>query len=147
MKGQYKMLADMFGGILIVALCIAIFFLFIGYYVIIKGVIKSSEEERKTINLGHVLISSDKLVYSDEKRISRVILDENKLDQIDSNELFKEIGYPSYKYFIQIINLDTDESWIIGEELKPQVVKVFPVAIKNDDEIQVGKLVVNLRGK
>ena len=36
MKGLYKMLADMFGGILIVALCIAIFFLFVGYYVIIK---------------------------------------------------------------------------------------------------------------
>jgi len=147
MKGQYKMLADMFGGILIVALCIAIFFLFIGYYFIIKGVIKSSEEERKTINLGHVLISSDKLVYSDEKRISRVILDENKLDQIDPNELFKEIGYPSYNYFIQVINSDTGKSWIIGEEVKPQVVKVFPVAIKNGDEIQVGKLIVSLRGK
>jgi hypothetical protein len=147
MKGLYKMLADMFGGILIVALCIAIFFLFVGYYVIIKGVIKSSEEERKTINLGHVLISSDKLVYSDEKRISRAILDENKLDEIDSNELFKEIGYPNYNYFIQIINSDTGKSWIIGEELKPQVVKVFPVAIKNGDEIQVGKLIVSLRGK
>ena len=87
------------------------------------------------------------MVYSDEKRISRAILDENKLDEIDSNELFKEIGYPNYNYFIQIINSDTGKSWIIGEELKPQVVKVFPVAIKNGDEIQVGKLIVSLRGK
>jgi len=145
MKGQYKMLADMFGGILVVALCIAIFFLFIGYYVIIKGVIKSSEDERKTINLGHVLISSDKLAYSDEKRINRGILDENKLEQMQPDELFDEIGYPNYNYFIQVNNTDSGKSWLIGEKFKPQIVKVFPVAIKSGDDVQVGKLVVNLK--
>lgn len=144
MKGQYKMLADMFGGLVIVALCIAIFFLFVGYYVIIKGVVKGADDERKAIDLGHVLISSDKLAYSDEKRIHRDILDESKLDGVDSNEFFKEIDYPNYKYFFQVNNSDSGKSWVVGEQFNAKIVKVFPVAIKNGDEIQVGKISVHL---
>lgn len=147
MKGQYKMLADMFTGLLVVCLCVAIYFLFIGYYVIIKGVVKGADEERDTINLAQILISSDLLAYSDEKRIHRGILDENKLDGVDSDKLFEEISYPSYEYFFQVENLDSGKFWIVGKEFNGKIVKTLPVAIKDGDDIQVGKITISLKEK
>jgi hypothetical protein len=147
MKGQYKMLADILVGLLVIALIIAIYFLFIGYYVIIKGVINDAKQERNTMNLGQILISSDMLAYSDGKTIYRGILDVGKLDSIDTSELFKEISYPSYQYFFTVNNTESGQYWIVGEKFDAKIVKTFPVAIKNGDDIQVGKISVNLRGK
>lgn len=145
MKGQYKQLADILVGLLVVALVVALYFAFIGFYVIIKAVLTSAEEERNAINLAHVLISSDLLAYSDEKRVHRGILDEDKLDGLDSAELFKEISYPSYKYFFNVTNLDSGKSWVVGEKFDAKIIKTFPVAIKHEDEVQVGKISLSLK--
>lgn len=144
MKGQYKMMADILVGLLVVALCVAIYFAFLGYYVIIKTIVTSAEEDRNAINLAQVLISSDKLACSDDKHIQRGILDEKKLSSLDSAILFEEVSYPSYKYFLNITNLDTGKNWIIGERFDAKILKTFPVAIKNGDDIQIGRLSLGL---
>ena len=146
MKGQYKMLSDMFGGLVIIALCIAIFFLFIGYYVIIKGIVSGADDERKAINLGQVLISSDKLAFSDENRVYRDILDKEKLNNFNSNDFFEEIGYPNYIYFFEVYDLDSGEKWVMGETFDAEIVKVFPVVIKDGDDVEIGKIFVHLEG-
>jgi hypothetical protein len=140
MKGQYKMLADIFMALLVVALCVAIYFAFVGFYVIIKTIVSSAEEDRNAMNLAQVLISSDKIIYLDEKRSHRAILDEEKLDNLDLNDLFSEISYPSYKYSFTVTNLDSGKSWKFGEDFDTKIRKTFTINIKSGDEIQLGNL-------
>lgn len=147
MKGQYKILADTFLGLLVVALCIAIYFVFIGYYVIIKGIVNDADNGRKAMNLGHILISSDMLAYSDDQRTYRDILDENKLDSIDTEKLFGEISYPSYQYFVTVNDLDSGKTWTIGNSFDTKIVKTLPVAIKIGNDIDVGSISVYLGAK
>ena len=144
MKGQYKILADTFLGLLIVALCIAIYFIFIGYYVIIKGIVNDADNERNAMNLGHILISSEMLAYSDDERIYRDILDESKLDSIDTGKLFGDISYPSYQYFVTVNDLESGKTWTIGNSFDAKIVKTLPVAIKSGNEIDVGSISVYL---
>jgi hypothetical protein len=92
------------------------------------------------MNLVQVLISSDKLAYLDEKRVHRAILDEEKLDNLNINDLFSEINYPSYKYSFTVTNLDSGKSWNFGDNFDTKIRKTFTVAIKNGDDIQLGRI-------
>jgi hypothetical protein len=147
MKGQSKMMSDVFLALIIVALCISIYFLFVGYWVEINGIINSAENDRKAMNLCHILISYDMIAYSDEKRIYRGILDEEKLNNMDSEKLFDEISYPSYKYFI-IIN-SSDNSWKFGDDLgNAKIIKKYiPVAIKSGESVEIGILSLTMEDR
>jgi hypothetical protein len=147
MKGQAKMLSDILLGLLVVAIVVAIYFLFIGYYIIIRGIVNSADQERDTMNLGQILISSDMLAYSNGQTTYRGILDVEKLNSLDTSKLFKEINYPSYAYFFTVNNTESGHIWTFGDKVSGngETVKTFPVAIKDGDEIQVGKISVHLR--
>lgn len=147
MKGQAKMLSDILLGLMVVGIVVAIYFLFIGYYIIIKGIVKSADQERNTMNLGQILISSGMLAYSNGKTTYRGILDEEKLNNLDTSGLFKEISYPSYGYFFTVNNTESGQTWTFGDKISGsgETVKTLPVAIKNGDDIQVGKISVHLK--
>ncbi len=146
MKGQMKILADIFVALLTIAVWIAIYFAVIGQYLVIQITISDAEEERNAINMPQILLSSDKFAYSDSFRIYRGVLDEKKLDSLQQNpnEVFKEVGLKDYKYFIEIKNLDSGNSWLIGSRFDSGIEKTFSVAIKHGDEIQIGKMTFHL---
>jgi len=146
MKGQMKILADMFMALLTIALFIALYFTFEGVYLDFRVKIVGAEYERSLINIAQVLLSSDKLVYSNGFQIYRGILDETKLASLqkDSSKLFEEISQKNYMYSINIENLDSKNSWSIGEKFDANIKKSFPVAIKHGNEIQIGKMTLNL---
>lgn len=112
-KGISTVMIYGFLTLLVIALIIMLYFLFIGRYFELHAIVVSSEVERHTIDLAQVLLSSDRLCYSDNDQIHRGVFEESKLDiqLIDGSELSQEIGYPNSILIIGIVDVDTGDEW------------------------------------
>ncbi len=104
-------------------------------------IVEGNEILRRKIILTNVLLSSDKLAYSDDSTVHRGVLDKEKLDNIDY-ELFSEISYPETRYRLKIVDLDNDKTWIVGGTFDSAFES--PVAIRySDDDVHVGLLSID----
>lgn len=128
MKGFAINIEEIFAGLLAIVLVVFIFNLFVGHYFDLKTIINENTVDRHAIALGNVLVSSDKIAYSDGIKTYRDILDVKKLDQqvtnqnnfnafltiSQSSELLKDVSYPNSLIAITIIDKETGNSWILA---------------------------------
>jgi hypothetical protein len=93
----------------------------------LHSVIYDNEVKRHAINIGQVLLSSDKLVQEESlsdgsKRYHRAVFDASKLDSQMATDpasagkasvLSQEIGYPRTGAQVVVTDLQTDRDWVL----------------------------------
>ena len=127
MKGLEIGIESFIGGMLVLGLIVVIFNLFIGRYFDIKTILNENAVDRHAIAFGNVLLSSDKIAYSDDMRTYRGIFDKIKLDEeminqnnfmdfmkiFQQSEMLKEISYPDSLIGVNVVDKETGESWML----------------------------------
>lgn len=130
LKGQttfFLQIVTIFLGVGVMAI---LYFMFEGKYFDINAIVESNEIERHVINIGQIVLSSKKLVYSemvgDEERFFRGIFDKSKLDgqfipkveyitgtMEKDSEIKDDITYPNAVVRLRVENLDNDDdTWL-----------------------------------
>jgi hypothetical protein len=126
-KGIAKWIADVLAAFVAIGITAFLYFLLIGRYFDIQGVVVSSEAQRHTIGMAQILLSSDKLVYEESfgngmKRYYRGIFDKDKLDEqmiskqdeTKESELAKEISYPNTATQIVVTDISSSSNWVLS---------------------------------
>jgi hypothetical protein len=132
-KAQATFIGEMLTGLATIALVAFIYFLIYGKYFDIHAVVQSNEAKRHTINIAQVLLSSDRLVYSENidgsMRYYRGIFDSGKLDEQFVNEdyfskketankegglLKDEIVYPNASINLVVTDFENDKIWVLS---------------------------------
>lgn len=104
-----------------------IYWFFLSRILDIRVSVMEATAERHAINLANVLISSEKLAYKDNGKISRGILDASKLDNvfINKNDFLADvrgslqpkdigigIGYPNTLNLVEVIDLEKCKNYV-----------------------------------
>ncbi len=127
-KAQATFIMQMITAFFAIGAVALLYFMFYGRYFDIHAIIESNEIERHAINIGQILLSSKKLVYSEniagEERFYRGVFDKSKLDEnfIPEEEyklgivereggIKEDITYPNSVIGLTIKNLDNNEIW------------------------------------
>jgi len=142
-KAQATSLSHMLVGLLTVALVGMLVFFFISRGQGVKVTVEENEILRRRVILSNVLLSSEKMAYTDST-IHRGVLDKGKLDSLAANPtpLFSEISYPDNIYRIKVTDLDNNKEWVIGGDFKPSF--KTPVSIRySDDDIHLGFMFID----
>lgn len=128
MKAISNVFMYVFWTLLAIAFIISLYFFGIGGFLKISTIFEGSEVDRHAVILANVLISSDKLSYSDENKIYRGLLDLNKLNRyfvsegtfdihpfiIKSNPIIEEFSYPNSEVYISVWDFDAQKSWVLA---------------------------------
>jgi len=144
-KAQAMSLSQMLTGLLTIALIGFLVFFFITRGQEIQVKVEENEILRRRLILTNVLLSSDKLVYSDDF-IHRGLFDKEKLDNIKSNpeSLYSEISYQGITYYVKVTDIENGNEWLVGKNFK----SIFesPVAIRySDGDVHIGLISVDFK--
>jgi len=116
-KGFSETVNAVFGGLFVIGVIALLYWLFISRIFEMRTSMTEALTERHAMNLANVLISSEKLAYEQNGKISRGILDSTKLDTVFINKndfladikiLFQPkdigIGYPNTLNLVLIVD-------------------------------------------
>jgi hypothetical protein len=142
-KGQSRSLRDMLVGLLIIGIIGFFVYFFLIRATQTRFEVEENEIIRRQITLTNVLLSSQELIYDDGSRLHRGVLDKDKLDLAQSDIcILSEITYPDNGYSVKVLNLETAEEWIIGEDFDP--VYESPISIRySKNHVDIGLLSVD----
>lgn len=127
MKGAEKVTWTLITALIAIGLFVVIILFFANYYIQTNVVIKSNDVERHGIVLGNLLLTSDKLSFTNGKTLYRDVFSKDKLDNemvnllklvtykniFSDSDIFKEISYPNSMVFLYVTDLDTNERWFL----------------------------------
>lgn len=133
-KGIVLTISTVLEGLFVVGVIAFLYWFFLSRVLEIHVTVNEATIERHAINLANVLISSEKLAYEEDGKISRGILDSSKLDSVfvRKDKFLEEvinqksfpstdigIGYPNTWNLVDVIDLETCQSsgcdgWIIS---------------------------------
>jgi hypothetical protein len=127
MKGAEKVINEFILALLAIGGFVVILLFFLNYYVQTNAVIKSSDVDRHDIVLGNLYLSSDKLVYTINKTLSRDIFSKEKLDKemINQNNLFSytkifsdstifsDISFPNSIVVLYVVDAESNDRWFL----------------------------------
>jgi hypothetical protein len=103
-KGLTLVLSAILGGLFAIAIMGLLYWLFLTRILEMHVAIDENTNERHAINLANVLISSEKIVYEKEGKIMRGILDVEKLNSVQPNDI--GIGYSNSISVVRIVDLE-----------------------------------------
>jgi len=125
-KGIATWVIQVFTAFFAISMVMFLYFLLYGRYFDIHSIVIGHEAQRHSMNIAQVILSSDNLVYEEDVsgsvRYHRGVLDKEKLDfqmnrrEIDKfeSDLSNEIGYPSTAMQIVVVDMETDDKWVLA---------------------------------
>ena len=119
-KGIVLTISAVIEGLFVTGVLALLYWMFLSRVLEVHVVVSEMNAERHAINLANVLISSEKLAYEKDGKISRGILDSTKLDNVFINKreflsdvrVYLEpkdigIGYPNTLNLVWVLDLDS----------------------------------------
>jgi hypothetical protein len=132
-KAQATWIVQMVIGLFVIGMAAFLYFLMYGRYFDVHAIVESNEAKRHVINMGHVLLSSHRLVYEESfddgsKRFYRGVFDADKLDEELVNEegflagllgtrggeLSREVSYPRTATRIVVDDIQNGNKWAVS---------------------------------
>jgi hypothetical protein len=125
-KGQAMSFSEILTYLIIIGIIVVFIMLVYGKYFDMHTIVKENEVERHAIVFANVLLSYDKLAYSDGDKLHRGIFEKSKLDNVlfkksdlgfyDPASIFGpkediQISYPNSIAMISVVDLQTNDAW------------------------------------
>lgn len=112
-RGVSTVVITMIVTLIVLGLTVGVYILWLSKYLDIHEMVREAGVERHTLNLGQVLLSSDKLAYQDDIFTHRGIFVREKIvSQLQGgSELTEEVGYPNSIIVIGVEDFETNEKW------------------------------------
>jgi hypothetical protein len=144
-KGFALSTQEVFNVLAIIGLIIVVVYIFKGSYFDMTVFVEGSEDMRRMIALGNILLSSPELVVVEDGRNIRGVIDASKLTNLNRNVFYQEILYPGTVYGFEIKDIvdGTTVGSITVDNVQADVMyeKNFPLAIKySENKIKPGVL-------
>ena len=143
-KGIVLTFVEALTSLLILILIIYALFVYKSNYYSVNFIVSSNEDERKTIILSQILLSSPYLCVEDDGRLLRGVFDVEKLKNIP-NDLRDDVNYPHSTYEFTIKDIETNKDWSfnLGEDVEAdhEYDVTIPVAIRySNGNVNFGKM-------
>ena len=109
MKGLVFGLQQYIASVFLLVMIVYVVFMWHSSYFDLNFMVSVADEQRKTINLAQIILSSPKIAVIENERLERGVMDSNKLNSIGN--VCGEALYPKTSYQLTVRDLVNGNTW------------------------------------